>query len=117
MQHLTVPFKLEIDFIAIGHESKNPSFDYSTALIATEKLYLDWAKSITPVLHQSRILSTIRFEFNKIEGLCKGIQLLSECPESTKERLKDYPKQLANYILIESQNCCSKKYKHENNKH
>lgn len=91
-----------VDLVSIANQSIDPQFDFSSALVELEKQYLDLAKSSIPVLHQSRVLSNIRYEFNKIESLCKGIQLLSEFPDNTKKSISHFPIQLAEYINKEA---------------
>ena len=102
MQPHINPATKAIDLISIANQSIDPQFDYSSALVEMERQYLNMAKSTIPVLHQSRVLSNIRYEFNKIESLCKGIQLLSEFPEKTKKSISDFPILLAEYINREA---------------
>ena len=91
-----------IDLVSIANQSIDPQFDYSSALVEMERQYLNMAKSTIPVLHQSKVLSNIRYEFNKIESLCKGIQLFSEFPEKTKKSISHFPILLAEYINKEA---------------
>jgi len=102
MQHQINSFFEEIDLVSIANQSIDPQFDFSSALVEMERQYLDLVKSTIPVLYQSRVLSNIRYEFNKIESLCKGIQLLSEFPEKTKKSISHFPIQLSEYINKEA---------------
>ena len=99
--HINPSFEA-IDLVSIANQSVDPQYDFSTALVEKERQYLNLAKSAIPVLHQSRVLSNIRYEFNKIESLCKGIQLLSEFPEKTRKSISSFPIQLAEYIHHEA---------------
>ena len=96
------PYITANDFLAIANQSIDPNYDFSSALIKVEEEYLMWAKLTIPVLHQSTILSNIRYTFNEIESLCKGIQLLSEFPEKTKQCIGKYPEKLSAYINQEA---------------
>lgn len=89
------------DLIFIAHKSIDPNFDYSTSLNKLEEEYLNWAKLTIPVVYQSGVLSNIRYTFNEIESLCKGIQLLSVFPEKTKVSIAHYPAKLSSYIQQE----------------
>jgi len=90
------------DLIFIAHKSIDPNFDYSTSLNKLEEEYLNWVKLTIPVVYQSGVLSNIRYTFNEIESLCKGIQLLSEFPEKTKQCIGKYPEKLSAYINQEA---------------
>ena len=96
------PYITANDFLAIANQSIDPNYDFSSALIKVEEEYLMWAKLTIPVLYQSTILSNIRYTFNEIESLCKGIQLLSEFPEKTKLCISNYPEKLSAYINQEA---------------
>jgi len=102
MQPQINPSLEAINLLSIANQSIDPQFDYSSALVELERQYLNLAKSAIPVLHQSRVLSNIRYEFNKIESLCKGIQLLNEFPDKTKKSISHFPIQLAEYINKEA---------------
>lgn len=102
MQHFIFPSLEANDLVTIAKQSIDPQFDFASALVDMERQFLNMAKSTIPVLHQSRVLSNIRYEFNKIESLCKGIQLLSEFPEKTRKSISSFPIQLAEYIQNEA---------------
>ena len=87
--------------ISIANQSIESSYDYAHPLKEMEKYYLDIAKSMIPVIYQSRVLSTIRFEFNQLENLCKGIQLLNEFPEKAKIKIESFPEKLSHYLSQE----------------
>lgn len=87
--------------ISIANQSIESSFDYAHPIKEMEKYYLDIAKTIIPVLYQSRVLSTIRFEFNQLENLCKGIQLLNEFPDKAKNKIERFPEKLSDYLRQE----------------
>jgi aspartokinase/homoserine dehydrogenase 1 len=56
-----------------------------------EKDYLNLAREIVPVIHQGATLSFIRKQFNDVDDLCKGIQLLGECPEKALRLIQSMP--------------------------
>lgn len=84
--------------LSIANQSIESSYDYSHPIKEIEHFYLSLAKKTIPVLHQSRVLSNIRFEFIQLEQLCKGIQLLNEFPERTKARIENFPEKILNYL-------------------
>jgi len=97
-----LPTKKHIQvLISIANQSIEPSYDYAPPLKELEKYYLDIAKKMIPVLYQSRVLSTIRFEFIQLENLCKGIQLLNEFPEKAKNKIESFPEKLSHYLREE----------------
>ena len=92
------------DLLSIANKSIDPHYDFSSSLMKIEEEYFKWAKLTIPVLYQSSVLSNIRYTFNEIESLCKGIQLLSEFPEKTKVSIAHYPSKLSSYIQQEAMN-------------
>ena len=100
MQQLPTNKHVQV-LISIANQSIESSYDYAHPLKELEKYYLDIAKTMIPVLYQSRVLSTIRFEFNQLENLCKGIQLLNEFPEKAKNRIERFPEKLSQYLSEE----------------
>ncbi len=101
MQSLPTNQHIQV-LISIANQAVEPSYDYAPPLKEMEKYYLDIAKSIIPVLYQSRVLSTIRFEFNQLENLCKGIQLLNEFPDKVKNKIERFPEKLKHYLIQEN---------------
>ena len=65
--------------------------DFSEQLSLLEKEYLDLARELVPVIHQGASLSFIRKQFNDVDDLCKGIQLLGECPEKALKLIQSMP--------------------------
>jgi bifunctional aspartokinase / homoserine dehydrogenase 1 len=65
--------------------------DFSAALVNMESFYLELTRNVVPIVHQSATLSFIRKKFNDIDDLCRGIQLLGECPAKTLELIISFP--------------------------
>jgi aspartokinase/homoserine dehydrogenase 1 len=76
---------------AIALDAIDPAKDYTEALAAMESFYLELTRNVVPVVHQSATLSFIRKKFNDIDDLCRGIQLLGECPAKTLELIISFP--------------------------
>lgn len=76
---------------AIAQSAVSVQTDFSTLLTELETGYLELARNIVPVVHQGSTLSFIRKKFNDVDDLCKGIQLLAECPPKTLELILSMP--------------------------
>lgn len=75
----------------IAHGASLTGTAFSEQLSALEKDYLDLAREIVPVINQGATLSFIRKQFNDVDDLCKGIQLLGECPEKALRLIQSMP--------------------------
>ena len=80
----------ELQLVEIGKNSQQQGFDFSSQLLEIEATYLELARSVTPVVHQSSLLSFIRKRFNEIDDMCKGIQLLGACPDKTTIKIRSF---------------------------
>ena len=83
--------------IAISAENSNN--DYTASLLDVESSFLNLAREILPVQSQSTTLSFIRQQFNRIDDLCKGIQLLGEATPKTIEAIRGFPALLQSYLF------------------
>lgn len=73
--------------------------DFSASILDLELHYLELARTTLPVQHQSSVLSFIRKRFNEADDLCKGIQLLGECPEKTLDEIRAIPSTVLSFIF------------------
>lgn len=83
----------------IAHKSISPEFNFQEALHQIEKVFLDIARKEVPVMHQSGVLSQVRFEFNQLENYCKGIQLLETVPPAITLHFVNTPDVLIRFIV------------------
>jgi len=83
--------------IAINSLEKNNEF--SSELLTAESKLLELTREILPVQHQSGSLSYVRQQFNRVDDLCKGIQLLGEVSEKTIEAVKGYPALILSHLF------------------
>jgi aspartokinase/homoserine dehydrogenase 1 len=75
----------------IGLNAAHVESNFSRSLEQLEKEYLDLAREVVPVVNQGETLSFIRKNFNDAENLCKGIQLLGECPDKARNLIQSIP--------------------------
>lgn len=83
--------------IALTSIDKNR--DFSSDLLDTEAKLLQLTREILPVQNQSGSLSYVRQQFNRIDDLCKGIQLLGESTTKTIEAIMTYPAQIQAHLF------------------
>jgi bifunctional aspartokinase / homoserine dehydrogenase 1 len=72
---------------------------YLAALQEAEQRHLQVVKELMPVQHQSSLLSLVKKHCNEIEDICKGIFLLGECSERTKDKLVSYGELLSAQVI------------------
>lgn len=77
--------------------AKDESF--KTTLLEIEERHIAVVKNIMPVTQQSSLLSLVKKTMNEIEDICKGIYLLGELSERTKDRVISYGELLSSQIL------------------
>ena len=75
------------------------SNDFSGSLLEVEGQFLKLAREILPVQHQSKTLSFIRQQFNSIDDLCKGIQLLGEATPKTMDCIRIFPALIQSHLF------------------
>lgn len=83
--------------IAVDSIDKNK--DFSSELLHTESKLLELTREILPVQHQSASLSYVRQQFNRVDDLCKGIQLLGEVSTKTIEAVKSFPALIQSHLF------------------
>jgi aspartokinase/homoserine dehydrogenase 1 len=88
---ITGRLSTEKKLATIAQSAAEADFDFSALLTELETGYLQLAREIVPVIHQGTTLSFIRKQFNDIDDLCKGIQLLGECPAKTLQLISSIP--------------------------
>jgi aspartokinase/homoserine dehydrogenase 1 len=89
--------QLSLRNIALASIDKNK--DFSSDLLETEAKLLQLTREILPVQNQSGSLSYVRQQFNRIDDLCKGIQLLGESTAKTIESILTYPAQIQTHLF------------------
>ena len=89
--------ELPLRNIAFSAVTKNN--DFSTSLLEVEGQFLNLAREILPVQHQSTTLSYIRQQFNRIDDLCKGIQLLGEATPKTIVAIRSFPALIQSHLF------------------
>lgn len=73
--------------------------DYLEKLQWLEENFLNLTRSLVPVQDQSSVLSFMKKKFNELEKFYKGIEILGECPSSTKESILCYGSILHSYLF------------------
>ena len=73
--------------------------DYLASLQQVEQRHMQVVKELIPVQHQSSLLSLVKKHCNEIEDICKGIFLLGECSERTKDKLVSYGELLSAQMI------------------
>lgn len=72
---------------------------YRDQLQEAEKRHLHTAAELIPLNRQSAILTQVKVYFNEIGDICKGIFLLGELSERTKDRVVSYGELLSSYLI------------------
>lgn len=73
--------------------------DYTASLQQVEQRHMQVVKELIPVQQQSSLLSLVKKHCNEIEDICKGIFLLGECSERTKDKLVSYGELLSAQMI------------------
>lgn len=73
--------------------------DYLASLQQVEQRHMQVVKELIPVQHQSSLLSLVKKHCNEIEDICKGIFLLGECSDRTKDKLVSYGELLSAQMM------------------
>jgi len=72
---------------------------YKDKLHEAELRHLTTVKELIIITQQSAVLSLVKTLFNEIEDICKGIFLLKELSERTKDRIVSYGEILSSKII------------------
>ena len=64
-----------------------------------ETLFLSNTRTLVPINEQSAALSFIKKQFNELEKIYKGIEILGECPANTLESILCYGPTLTSFLL------------------
>lgn len=72
---------------------------YREKLQEAEQRHLQTARELIPPDRQSGVLSQVKTFFNEIDDTCKGIFLLGELSERTKDRVVSYGELLSSFII------------------
>lgn len=82
-----------------GELAAGANEDYIAALQQVEQRHMQVVKELIPVQHQSSLLSLVKKHCNEIEDICKGIFLLGECSDRTKDKLVSYGELLSAQMI------------------
>jgi aspartokinase/homoserine dehydrogenase 1 len=72
---------------------------YKDKLLESEQRHLKTVKELLPITQQSRVLSLVKTLCNEIEDICRGIFLLGELSDRTKDRMVSYGEILSSQII------------------
>ncbi|MEP7110275.1 MAG: bifunctional aspartate kinase/homoserine dehydrogenase I [Ferruginibacter sp.] len=78
---------------------------YREKLQEAELRHLQTTKELIPITRQSSVLSEVKRLCNEIEDICKGIFLLKELSERTKDRILSYGEILSSKIIAARFEC------------
>jgi len=79
--------------------ASNKDGEYEEQLQTLEAQYLNYTRTLVPVNEQSAALSFIKKQFNELEKISKGIEILGECPENTLESILCYGPILSSFLF------------------
>ncbi|MBS1666920.1 MAG: bifunctional aspartate kinase/homoserine dehydrogenase I [Bacteroidetes bacterium] len=72
---------------------------YQEQLQIIEQRHLETVKELIPLTSQSSVLSMVKRSCNEIEDICKGVFMLGEMSERTKDRIMSYGELLSTQII------------------
>ena len=72
---------------------------YQTQLQIIEQRHLETVKELIPLTSQSSVLSMVKKNCNEIEDICKGVFMLGEMSDRTKDRIVSYGELLSTQII------------------
>lgn len=91
--------KTEKELLKLTVLAEQQDIDLTASILSIESTYLNLARATLPVHQQSAVLSFVRKRFNEVDDICKGINLLGECPKKTKEDICAIPATVLSYIF------------------
>jgi len=92
----------------IALSARDQSQTYAVQLSHIETSFLSLTRAIIPVTAQSASLSFVKQQFNALEELCKGVQLLGALPEKTIQEIITYASILSSYLFASACNAIFK---------
>ncbi|HLX90784.1 MAG TPA: bifunctional aspartate kinase/homoserine dehydrogenase I [Puia sp.] len=72
---------------------------YKEKLHQAELRHIEAVRSLIPMTHQSSILSRVKKSCNEIEDICKGVFMLGELSERTKDKIMSFGELLSSQII------------------
>ncbi len=72
---------------------------YKEKLRQAELRHIEAVRSLIPMTHQSSILSRVKKSCNEIEDICKGVFMLGELSERTKDKIMSFGELLSSQII------------------
>ena len=72
---------------------------YQAQLQIIEQRHLETVKELIPLTSQSSVLSMVKKSCNEIEDICKGVFMLGEISDRTKDRIVSYGELLSTQII------------------
>ncbi|UZO79494.1 bifunctional aspartate kinase/homoserine dehydrogenase I [Aquimarina sp. ERC-38] len=88
--------------LTAGQQASQNDESYKKTLATIESKHMETVKELIPVATQSRIISKIKADLNRLESLCEGIFLLKEFSAKTEAVLSGYGELLSSYIIAEA---------------
>lgn len=85
-----------------GQEASINDEAYKKTLSEIESKHMDAVKELIPVANQSRIISKIKADINRLESLCEGIFLLKELSPKTEAILSGFGELLSSFLIAET---------------
>ncbi len=72
---------------------------YKTMLQELENRHFTAIRILIPIQQQSSLLSTVKQQFNELEGICDGVYLLKELSDRTQDRIVSFGEILSSLII------------------
>lgn len=74
---------------------------YKTVLKGIESRHIETIKTLIPITHQSKVLSTVKEELNILETLLNGAFFIGEITKKLSDKIVSYGELLSSYIISE----------------
>lgn len=85
--------------IAAAEAASTKNENYTDIVKSLEEKHLDFVKNLMPISEQSSWLSFVKKNFNDIEDLCNGIDVLGEFTPRIKDKITSYGEFLSSNII------------------
>ncbi len=85
--------------LQIGHLAATADETYKSLLTEAENRHLDTVRELLPIQQQSATLSSVKQQFNQLDGICDGVFLLRELSPRTRDRIVSYGELLSSMIV------------------